>query len=270
MHIVRAVHSLYRNRALRYLSSGKGNNGQITKRPREDVSLSENEDLLGPLHTQKPGLFIQPGILFQDYPNKNYLIAKIYLFSLIFLITSFSAIKIVPPGYVGIIVRRNGEMDQFNNEGRMALFRIPFMDKPVAFRITPIRKKIVRKCLTSDSKTVEVVIFLTFTAKLAFATHIYSIYGTNYTKGFVEKELCFDIDQVVKKYNLDDLVAGVDIVEEMYSTNSDIHATVTHSSMESANEEIIERFQDAGAFNKIIVSDVNISYRNPDILDVAE
>lgn len=256
MSIVRRIHFLYRSRNIRFLSSGKGNNRHVAKRPQEDAAVDRDDSSLGHLSDKRTGLFLQPGVLFQDHPNKNYLIAKIYFFSLVFLITSLSMIKVVPPGYVGIIVRRNGEIDQFNNEGRMALFRIPFMDKPVAFRITPTRKKIIRKCATFDSKTVEVIIFLTLTAKLAFASHIYSVYGTNYTKGFVEKELYFDIDQVVKKYKLDDLVISSDVVEEMYSTDGDLYATVRYNSMESANEEIIERFQDAGAFNKIAVSDV--------------
>ncbi|EDO06387.2 SPFH domain / Band 7 family protein [Babesia bovis T2Bo] len=215
---------------------------------------------LSPLQTQKLGMFLEPGILFKDHKRRKIIIFKLYFFSILSVTIILTMIKIVPPGYVGMIVRRDGTIDQFNNEGRISLFYIPFLEVPVAFRVTPIRKKIMEKFTTKDGQQVEVVIFFDLQAKLAFASHIYTIYGVNYSKEFVEKELMFDVEQVVKKFDKSELLIQSDEVERLFSREKKHIATLkTHK----ATEEIIERFEDAGAFNKIIVSKINVSFRDP-------
>ncbi|XP_953198.1 prohibitin-like protein, putative [Theileria annulata] len=217
-----------------------------------------SQEFISPLYTQKTGMFAKPGVPFSEDKAGRFRTYKLYLFSFVSFIVIVSMIKIIPPGHVGIVVRKDGNVDQFNNKGRLALFHIPFIEKPIAFRITPIRKKIIRKCETSDGKSVEVVVFLTLTAKIPFSSHIYSIYGVNYSNGFVEKELNFDIDQVIKKFKMDDLILNPDVIENLEHKKGNIYSV--NSSIEKANKEMIERFEDAGSFNKIIVSDVVSPY----------
>ncbi|EAN31898.2 SPFH domain / Band 7 family protein [Theileria parva strain Muguga] len=268
MYYIRQYKWLIRYRKLYFLTKTKAyspkpldsTKNEITK-PSE--SPSSNQEFISPLYTQKPGMFAKPGVLFKDDKTSRFRTYKLYFFSFVSFIVIVSMIKIIPPGHVGIVVRKDGKVDQFNNKGRLALFHIPFIEKPIAFRITPIRKKIIRTCETSDGKKVEVVIFLTLAAKVPFSSHIYSIYGVNFTNGFVEKELNFDIDQVIKKFKMDDLILSPDIIENLEHKKGNIYTI--NSSIDKANEELIERFNDAGTFNKILVSDVNISYRRPDL-----
>lgn len=107
-------------------------------------------------------MFLEPGILFKDHKRRRFLTFRLYLFSVVSLTVIFMMIKIVPPGYVGLIVRRDGRIDQFNNKGRLAMLYIPFLEVPVAFRTTPIRKKIVERFVTKDGQEVEVcgIVFL--------------------------------------------------------------------------------------------------------------
>ncbi|GIX64318.1 prohibitin family protein, putative [Babesia caballi] len=220
---------------------------------------------LSPLHTQRVGMFLEPGVLFKEHRRRRFLTFRLYFFSLLSLTVILAMIKIVPPGYVGLIVRRDGNIDQFNNEGRLALFYIPFLEVPVAFRTTPIRKKIVQTFTTRDGKQVEAVIFCDLQAKLAFASHIYTIFGNNFSKEFVEKELVFDVEQVVKKFDRADLLIQTDEVERLFSADG---RRVAVLKAHDATEEIVERFQDAGAFNKITVSNISVSFRDPSLVPV--
>ncbi|ORM40673.1 uncharacterized protein BXIN_2288 [Babesia sp. Xinjiang] len=218
---------------------------------------------LSPIYTQRVGMFLEPGILFKEHRRRHIITFRLYFLSIVSLTVIFAMIKIVPPGYVGLIVRRDGQIDQFNNEGRIALFYVPFLEVPVAFRTTPIRKKIVEKFTTKDGHQVEAVVFFDVQAKLAYASHIYSVFGTNFSKSFVEKELMFDVEQVVKRFDKADLLVQSDEIERLFSGAGQHIATLkTHK----ATEEIIERFQDAGAFHKITVSNVNVSFRDPSLL----
>ncbi|UKK02771.2 prohibitin-like protein [Theileria orientalis] len=222
-----------------------------------DVIDKSKHEYLSPLYTQKTGMFTKPGVTFWNDKTAKFTLFKFYIFSILTFIASMSMIKVVPDGHVGIVTRKNGKIDQFNNNGRLAIFYIPFVDKAVSFRVTPIRKKIIRKCLTSDSKQVEVVIFLTVSAREAFASHIYSIYGVNFSNAFVEKELNFDIDQVIKNYKMEELVLTPESLENFESLKKEDGCIYSiDSSIERANNELIERFQDAGSFNKIDISDV--------------
>ncbi|GFE54734.1 prohibitin family protein [Babesia ovis] len=205
-------------------------------------------------------MFLEPGVLFKDHKRKRIIIFKLYFFSLLSLTVIFAMIKVVPPGYVGLIVRRNGDIDQFNNQKRLSLFYIPFLEVPVAFRVTPIRKKIVQCFNTRDGQQVEAIIFLDLQAKVAFASHIYSIFGANYSKEFVEKELVFDVEQVVKQFDKNELLIHSDEIERLFNENGQHIATLKSH---KATDEIIERFQDAGAFNKIEVTNINVSFRDP-------
>lgn len=208
-------------------------------------------------------MFLEPGILFKDHKRRRFLTFRLYLFSVVSLTVIFMMIKIVPPGYVGLIVRRDGRIDQFNNKGRLAMLYIPFLEVPVAFRTTPIRKKIVERFVTKDGQEVEAVIFFDLQAKLAYASQIYTIYGTNFSKEFVEKELVFDVEQVVKKYNRADLLVQSDDIEHLIEHNGRQVATLKNH---EATSEIVERFNDAGAFNKIMISNISVSFRDPSLV----
>ncbi|GBE61486.1 prohibitin family protein [Babesia ovata] len=216
----------------------------------KDASAEVN---LSPLYTQRVGMFLEPGVLFKDHHRKRFLTFRLYFFSIVSLTVILGMIKIVPPGYVGLIVRRDGSIDQFNNEKRLALFYVPFMETPVAFRTTPIRKKIIEKFTTKDGKQVEAVIFLDLQAKLAYASHVYAVFGVNFSKSFVEKELLFDVEQVVKRFNRDELLVQSDEVERLFASNGQRVATLKSH---GATAELVERFQDAGAFHKIVVSNI--------------
>ncbi|UKJ89776.2 prohibitin-like protein [Theileria orientalis] len=222
-----------------------------------DAVDPSKQEYISPLYTQNTGMFTKPGVTFWKDKSARFTLFKLYIFSIVTFIASMSMIKVVPDGHVGLVTRKSGKIDQFNNKGRLAIFYIPFVDKAVSFRITPIRKKIIRKCLTSDSKEIEVVIFLTVTAKEAFASHIYSIFGPNFSNTFVEKELNFDIDQVIKKYKMEDLVLTpekLENIENLHKEDGGIYSI--NSTIERANNDLIERFNDAGSFNKIDISDV--------------
>lgn len=226
-----------------------GGKGESTPIPKDDPV----DTPLSPLYTQRVGMFLEPGVLFKDHKRRRFLTFKLYLFSVVSLTVIFMMIKIVPPGYVGLVVRKDGTIDQFNNKGRLALFYIPFLETPVAFRTTPIRKKILQKFTTRDKQEIEVVIFLDLQAKLAYASQIYQVYGINYSKEFVEKELLFDVEQVVQKFNKADLLIQSDKIEHLFDQNGQRVASLQGH---KATEEIVERFTDAGAFNRIVVSNV--------------
>nr|PVC49791.1 prohibitin-like protein [Theileria orientalis] len=222
-----------------------------------EVDNKSNIEYISPLYTQKIGMFTKPGVTFWNDKSAKYTLFKFYILSIVTFIAAMGMIKVVPDGHVGLVTRKSGKIDQFNNKGRLAIFHIPFVDKAVSFRVTPIRKKIIRKCLTSDSKQVEVVIYLTVTAREAFASHIYSIFGVNYSNDFVDKELNYDIDQVIKNYKMEELVITPERLENIESLHKEAGGIYSiDSSIERANNDLIERFQDAGSFNKIDVSDV--------------
>lgn len=125
-------------------------------------------------------------------------------------------------------------------DDKQFFFYNPLKSHPKHLRVIPVKKRLVKEFITRDKKNVEVVVVLRSQPKIAYAIDIYRAFGNDYSRGFLEKEVSFDIQEVLKDYNYEQLV-----------------------NTESVSDEIIRdlevRVNEAAAFHHLTISDM-VSY----------
>ncbi|CCF73932.1 hypothetical protein BMR1_02g03915 [Babesia microti strain RI] len=214
---------------------------------------------------QDLGLFVKPSKPFKILRHRWFIYLKLYTLPFLFVLFLGNCVTIIPPGYVGILDNIDGTIDPYISEGKMVLIHFPYYERGVTFRISPIRRKIINTFTTNDGKQIEAVVFCTLQAKAAYAAEIYILFGSHFSKSFAEREMEFDLARVIEKYKYEDFFdENPDTVAE-YSQNilQPDKLVLQKTRLDQIREEIFERFDDAGKFHKIDVSNVTLSFRDP-------
>lgn len=132
-------------------------------------------------------------------------------------------------------------------EGELFLLN-PLACKAILFRVDPVKKKLLTTNKTKDGREVEVFLHICLKPKLAFIPEIFSHFGKNYSREFLETEVGVDIEAPISSRTFDELVGPP-------------------PAGDSAREEIINRIETAAAFYKLIVLDTKIIIRDPNAQD---
>lgn len=157
----------------------------------------------------------------------------------------WSTAKRVPGGYVGFIQFRDGTVTPYLWEEQSIFPFLPYFQKPVTLRVMPAYKKMSRVCKTKDGKEVEVAVRVRLQPKIAYVPEIYLRFGREFGRAFLSEELSIDVNSVVSQHTYAELVK---------------HDATT----DAIEEDLIQRFHDAAAFHKIIISEASVVFRHPD------
>lgn len=122
---------------------------------------------------------------------------------------------------------------------------LPYFQKPVTVRVLPAYKKMSRILTTKDGKEVEVAVKVRLQPKVAFVPEIYLRFGREFGRAFLHQELSIDLQSVVKEHTYAELISNDEKTDKIV-------------------DDIVERFQDAAAFHKVIITEVSVVFRNPD------
>eukprot|EP00929_Paragymnodinium_shiwhaense_P116012 TRINITY_DN85247_c0_g1_i1.p1 TRINITY_DN85247_c0_g1~~TRINITY_DN85247_c0_g1_i1.p1 ORF type:complete len:207 (+),score=40.14 TRINITY_DN85247_c0_g1_i1:172-792(+) len=165
-----------------------------------------------------------------------------------FFSLALTSMKRIVPGHVGLIEDMNGNLRPYVYDDSQLVLAIPIWQKCINMRMIPVKKRLIKEYKTKDGKDVEVRVVCRLQPKVHWVPEIYYKFGKDYGRGFLEKEATCDIEEVVKKYNLADLV----------SDNEDL--------VEGIAKEIEDRISDACAFHKIKIAkeDTSIVFLDPE------
>ncbi|KAF8821455.1 putative prohibitin family protein [Cardiosporidium cionae] len=165
-----------------------------------------------------------------------------------FATVCISCTKNVPPGHVGLLEDWNGNMKPHIFDDTMTYVYLPIYQRPISFRVTPVKKKFIKEYKTKDGKTIEIVLQMRLQPKIPYAIEIYSRFGKDYAKRFVEQEASLDVSSVVAQHTFEELVAN--------NENTDLIV-----------DKVIERFKDACIFHRVRLSEASIIFRDPEDVD---
>ncbi|SBT73837.1 prohibitin-like protein, putative [Plasmodium ovale] len=182
---------------------------------------------------------------------KNFNLAAVCLITSLFF---YFTMKKVPEGYICLVQNKNDlSVLPYIYDDLMTFFFNPLKYKVILMRIIPIQKKYVNVYETRDKKKIRVKLEVKMKPKIPFIIDIYSSFGINYSSNYIEREMNFDIKNVVKNYNFDTLLNGK---EE--SRNSD------EITADDVVDQIMDRFFDCSVFHKIVLLDVSIMFSRVD------
>ncbi|KAL8275817.1 hypothetical protein Esti_000380 [Eimeria stiedai] len=120
----------------------------------------------------------------------------------------------------------------------------PMRTRVILMRAEPLKKKLLTTQTTKDNKAVEVFIQIRVAPKLAFVPEIFSHFGPNYAREFLDSEVELDIKNVVSSFSFDELVGEPPAGEK-------------------AKEEIRDAVETAAAFFKLNISETKLIFRDP-------
>lgn len=163
---------------------------------------------------------------------------------------SFTALRLIPGGHVGLVVDRLGNVQPWVFESKQLVFVIPFWQRIVSMRTMPVRKRFIKEFKSRDGKNVEVRLVVSMEAKLHYLPETYTKFGKDFARGFLEREASVDCEEVMKKYTAEDLMNDGPVYE-------------------NACTELSIRLSDAAAFHKlkIIRGETSIVFVDPDMDD---
>merc|ERR1711953_759163 len=93
------------------------------------------------------------------------------------------------------------------DDGQLVI-AIPIWQRCINMRLIPVKKRFIKEYKTKDGRDVEVRLLCRLQPKVHWAPEIYTKFGKDYGRGFLEREATVDIAEVVKRYTLQELVAG--------------------------------------------------------------
>ena len=160
---------------------------------------------------------------------------------------SFTALRLIPGGHVGLVVDRLGNVQPWVFESKQVVVIIPFWQRIVSMRTMPVRKRFIKEFETKDGKKVEVRLVVSVEAKMHYLPETYMKFGKDFSRSFLEREASVDCEEVCKKYSASELIND-------------------GPSYENACTEIALRLDDAAAFHKlkIVKGETSIVFVDPD------
>jgi hypothetical protein len=162
-------------------------------------------------------------------------------------VSSFTALRLIPGGHVGLVVDRLGNVQPWVFESKQLVFVVPFWQTIVSMRTMPVRKRFIKEFDSKDGKPVEVRLVVSVEARTHYLPETYMKFGKDFARSFLEREASIDCEEVMKKYTADELLKDGPAYEE-------------------ACTELALRLDDAAAFHKlkIIKGETSIVFVNPD------
>ncbi|PFH33802.1 putative prohibitin family protein [Besnoitia besnoiti] len=170
---------------------------------------------------------------------------KIVVGTLVIAGTLWSCGRRVPGGYVGFIQCRDGTVTPYLWEEQAVFPFIPYFQKPVVVRVLPAYKKMSKILKTKDGKEIEASVKVRLQPKVAFVPEIYLRFGREFGRAFLHEELSIDLRSVVKEHTYAELIKNDEATDAIV-------------------DDLVERFQDAAAFHKVIITEVSVVFRNPE------
>ncbi|CAD7944119.1 unnamed protein product [Amoebophrya sp. A25] len=159
------------------------------------------------------------------------------------------SVRKISAGCVGLLIN-DGKAQPHVFDGGMMLLTNPLKDSYVSMRLSPVLKRFIRTYKTADNKDVEIHMRIALQIKLHWAPEIWTNFGRDFGRGFLEKEFDIDARQVLKNY-----------------TFSELTDTKRHSDLQmQVIEELKERLNDACAFHHLILKDpheIEMEFRTP-------
>ncbi|CDO62811.1 prohibitin-like protein, putative [Plasmodium reichenowi] len=161
----------------------------------------------------------------------------------------YFTLKKVPEGYVCLVQNKyDGKVIPYIYDDLMTFFFNPLKYKVIHMRIIPIQRKYTNVYETLDKQKIKVKLEVKMKPKIPFIIDIYSTFGINYSTSYIEKEMNFDLKNVIKYYNLNTLLEN----------NQSVHDD--NATVDDAIDQIMDRFYDSSIFHKIILMDVTILF----------
>lgn len=163
---------------------------------------------------------------------------------------SFTALRLIPGGHVGLVVDRLGDVKPWVFESKQLVFVIPFWQKIVSMRTMPVRKRFIKEFKSKDGKDVEVRLVVSMEAKTHYLPETYTKFGKDFARGFLEREASVDCEEVMKKFTASELMND-------------------GPAYEAACTELSLRLNDAAAFHKLRIArgETSIVFVDPELDD---
>ncbi|KAF4750528.1 hypothetical protein FOZ62_012358 [Perkinsus olseni] len=120
-------------------------------------------------------------------------------------------------------------------------------------REIPAKKRFIKEFVTKDDRNVEIRMLCSISAKVHWMPEIYYKFGKDFGRGFLEREATIDVEEVVRKYTLEELLEDGEPLDK-------------------AIAEIKLRLDDAAAYHKVSFdhAETTIVFVDPEVDDEDE
>ncbi|KAF4668846.1 hypothetical protein FOZ61_005621 [Perkinsus olseni] len=165
----------------------------------------------------------------------------------------FLAVRVVPGQHVALVVDRLGNVKPYVYDSSQAVLIIPFWQRLVSMREIPAKKRFIKEFVTKDDRNVEIRMLCSISAKVHWMPEIYYKFGKDFGRGFLEREATIDVEEVVRKYTLEELLEDGEPLDK-------------------AIAEIKLRLDDAAAYHKVSFdhAETTIVFVDPEVDDEDE
>lgn len=257
---IRNIHNIIKNERAKNTDLSVNNNPRINEK-----KCVENENFICPninIDIKKNEMHIIDDkverIKYEEKENENenekiklLKVKNVKLLTCCIITTLFFyfTLKKVPEGYVCLVQNKyDGKVIPYIYDDLMTFFFNPLKYKVIHMRIIPIQRKYTNVYETLDKQKIKVKLEVKMKPKIPFIIDIYSTFGINYSTCYIEKEMNFDLKNVIKYYNLNTLLEN----------NQSVHDD--NATVDDAIDQIMDRFYDSSIFHKIILMDVTILF----------
>ncbi|ETW20308.1 hypothetical protein C923_00875 [Plasmodium falciparum UGT5.1] len=257
---IRNIHNIIKNERAKNTDLSVNNNPRINEK-----KCVENENFIYPninIDIKKNEMHIIDDkverIKYEEKENENenekiklLKVKNVKLLTCCIITTLFFyfTLKKVPEGYVCLVQNKyDGKVIPYIYDDLMTFFFNPLKYKVIHMRIIPIQRKYTNVYETLDKQKIKVKLEVKMKPKIPFIIDIYSTFGINYSTCYIEKEMNFDLKNVIKYYNLNTLLEN----------NQSVHDD--NATVDDAIDQIMDRFYDSSIFHKIILMDVTILF----------
>lgn len=257
---IRNIHNIIKNERAKNTDLSVNNNPRINEK-----KCVENENFIYPninIDIKKNEMHIIDDkverIKYEEKENENenekiklLKVKNVKLLTCCIITTLFFyfTLKKVPEGYVCLVQNKyDGKVIPYIYDDLMTFFFNPLKYKVIHMRIIPVQRKYTNVYETLDKQKIKVKLEVKMKPKIPFIIDIYSTFGINYSTCYIEKEMNFDLKNVIKYYNLNTLLEN----------NQSVHDD--NATVDDAIDQIMDRFYDSSIFHKIILMDVTILF----------
>merc|ERR1719174_1782150 len=159
-----------------------------------------------------------------------------------------TSMKRVTPGHVGLIEDWNGNLRPYVCDDSQLVLAIPGFQHIINMRLIPVKKRFIKEYKTKDGRDVEVRLLCRLQPKVHWVPEIYTKFGKDYGRGFLEREATVDIADIVRMYTLEELLRG------------------SEESIDRIADEISDRITDACTFHKLKIAkeETNVVFVDPE------
>jgi len=157
-----------------------------------------------------------------------------------------SSLSPIPIDHVGIVRNRSGGIrKQVFHSSEVAMI-VPFWERVILIREKPVNKRFIKEFGTHDKKTVESRLIIKIQPPVHWMPEVFYKFGKDYGRTFLEREATIDFEEVCKRYDIADLLKSGE-------------------KQDAAVAELKVRLEDAATFHRLKISDVSISFVDPQI-----